>query len=255
VALAGLRTATGDIPGARAAAAEAVDGARTHGAGDQLREGLLLLGMARVFLGEPEDAEAVLAEALARSLAAGDGFAVAHSRTAQGQLRLVAGDREGAAALVAEAVGLARDRSGGPFALATALNMEATLSRLAGDDDTALDRLLEAAALAVEMGTLWTLVYTLPALGVQAARRGLPELAAHLFAAGAATSEATSLAVTFPPDRAVNTEQCEAVRAALGEVAFARARDAGRAVRPADVAALIAPLQRRPALRAGPAPR
>ena len=85
--------------------------------------------------------------------------------------------------------------------------------------------------MAAEVGTTWTLVYTLPALGILAARRGLFELAAVLFAAGAATAEASSVAVSFPPSREGADHWLATVRRELDPEAWARAED-GRA-RPA----------------------
>ena len=93
----------------------------------------------------------------------------------------------------------------------------------------------EAGTLAADVGTSWTLAYTLPGLAVVAARGGMPELAAELFAAGSATAEADSVAVTFPPDLAVAAQWLPAVRAELGEEAFAAAWERGRGLRPSDV--------------------
>ena len=89
-------------------------------------------------------------------------------------------------------------------------------------------------------GSSWTLVYALPGLAVLAARAGQPELAATLFAAGSATGEAGNVTLSFPPDLAVIAETLPQVRQRLGEESFRTAWDAGRGVRPADVARLAA---------------
>ena len=162
---------------------------------------------------------------------------------ARGQLLLRAGDLGGGTAELAVAERLAREL-GSPFSLATVLNVQASLALLAGDEDTALARWSEAADLAAEVRTTWTLAYTLPGLAVVAARRGLPDLAARLFAAGSATAEASSVAVAFPPDVEVARDALPEVRATLGETAFGRAWDAGRLVRPADVPALAREIRR-----------
>ena len=72
---------------------------------------------------------------------------------------------------------------------------------MTAEDAVALDKLIEAAELAADVGTTWSLVYTLAALAVLAARRSMTELAAVLFAAAGATAEASSVPVSFPPSR------------------------------------------------------
>jgi hypothetical protein len=127
------------------------------------------------------------------------------------------------------------------------LNVQASLALAADDDAAALDRWIEAAALAVEVGTTWTFVYTLPGLAVLAARSGMHQLAAELFAAGSATAEAASVAVTYPPDLESAGQWLPAVRAELGEDAFRRAWERGRGLRPDDVPRLAATISGRSA--------
>ncbi|SNS22436.1 Predicted ATPase [Geodermatophilus saharensis] len=235
--LAALRYASGDIPGTRAAAADAARLAAVAGAGDLRALALVLTGSAAVFLGDLPAAAADLDEALRLAAETGQTWARAHAVTARGQLLLQSGDHAGGAAELAVAERLAREL-GSPFTLATVLNVQASLAQLAGDEDTALARWTEAADLAAEVRTTWTLAYTLPGLAVVAARRGSPELSARLFAAGSATAEAASVAVAFPPDVELARLVLPEVRAALGEEAFGRAWDAGRLLRPGDVPAL-----------------
>ena len=223
--LAGLRFATGDIAGMRASAAEAVAASRDGSSRDRLADSLVMLGSSALLGGDFETAAQALREAVAD--AAGDGWALAHARTAQGQLGMVAGDLAASAASLADAEELAREL-GSPFTLATVLNVQASLARLQGRDERALEHLLEAGWLAVEVKTTWPLVYTLPALGALAAERDLPELATLLFAAGAATAEGSSLAVAFPPDVERAEQQLAAVRARLGDDEFRRVWARGR---------------------------
>jgi hypothetical protein len=122
-----------------------------------------------------------------------------------------------------------------PFTLATALNMQASLALAADEDRAAAAFLLEAADLAAAAGTTWTLVYTLPALAVIAARGGQPGTAAELFAAGSTTAEVAALAVSFPPDLQGARHWLHAVQVQLGPEAFDRAWDAGRRMTPVDV--------------------
>jgi tetratricopeptide (TPR) repeat protein len=189
----------------------------------------MLQGGAAVFEGDLEDAVAPLAEAATRATAAGDDFVLAHARFAQAQLAFRAGDVASGAKNLAEAEAIAR-QSELPFTLAVVLNMQATVAEATGADELALDKLSEAGVLAVEVDTTWPLVYTLPALGVLAARRGLFEVAATLFTAGAATAEASSVAVSFPPSREGAEHWLATVRRELDPETWRRAEDAGRAL-------------------------
>ena len=237
LALAGLRYAVGDIPGTRAAATDAVDAGRTGQVDTRLAEALLLQGGAAVFQGDLGAAVAPLAESASRAEAVGDDFVLAQARFAQGQLEFQAGDLDRSTAVLAEAEAIAR-RAGLPFTLTVVLNMQAMVAELTGADDVALEQLQESAALAAEVGTTWTLVYSMPALGILAARRGLFEVAAVLFAAGTATAEASSVAVSFPPSREGVDHWLATVRRELGPEAWARAEDAGRALSPESLADL-----------------
>ncbi|MGY1743053.1 MULTISPECIES: ATP-binding protein [unclassified Blastococcus] len=245
VAEAGLRYASGDIPGTAASGAAAVAAAREAGDDGVLALALVLTGSAAVFGGDLDAAAADLAEAVRLGRASGALLAETHAVMAEGQRLLQAGDPAGCRTALAEAEALAR-RLGGPFSLAAVLNMQATLAQATGDDAGALTPLTEAAELAAEVATSWGLAYTLPALAVCAAHRGRHEIAAELFAAGSATAEAASVAAAYPPDQEAARRWLPVVRAALGEEAFERAWRRGRGLRPADVPALAARISRAP---------
>jgi hypothetical protein len=232
-ARAGLRHASGDPAGMRQPAEEAVAAARAAGTDEVLAEALVLDGSAALFTGDLGRARTAVEELLALSQRA-DSWAGVHAGFAHGQLLMAEGDLSGADVVLHAAEADARTL-GAPFSLAIVLNIRASVALARGEDDTSLRCLVEAAELAAEVGTTWTLVFTLPALAVNAARRNQPELAARLFAAGSATAEASSLAVSFPPDLASAQHGLSAARAALGEEAFARAWDAGRRHRTSDV--------------------
>ncbi|UOY01841.1 ATP-binding protein [Blastococcus sp. PRF04-17] len=231
LALAALRFASGDVPGTAAAANASAEAARTAGDDDVRTQALVFACLAALFLGDLDVARARLAE-----VAAGDGtgWVPAHAAMTEGQLRFLSGDAGGAAEALAEADRLGRELAS-PFTLATILNVQASFALLADDDATALDKWSEAATLAAEVGTSWTLVYTMPGLAVLAARSGQFQLAAELFAAGSATAEAGSVAVTFPPDLEFARQYLAAVQERLGEDAFRRAWERGRGLRPGDV--------------------
>ncbi len=166
--------------------------------------------------------------------AVGVGWVHVHAVIVRSQLCLLSGDPAGATDAERAARALRN-----PFALATVLNMQGSVAQAAGDDALALDMLREAADLATEVGTTWTLVYTLPGLAVVAARRGQPELAAELFAAGSATAEAASLSRSFPPDLASAQRWLQAVQGDLGPATFERAWARGRRVVITEVPALV----------------
>ncbi len=243
LALAGLRNAAGDIAGTRAAATAVVELARVAEIDAMLADALMLQGGAAMFEGDLDAAVAPLADAAQRAAAAGDDFVLAQARFAEGQLQFRAGNLEASAEILAEAEAIGR-RSGLPFTLAVVLNMQAVVAEVTGADELALDKLSEAGALAAEVGTTWPLVYTLPALAVLAARRGLFDVAATLFAAGAVTAEASSVAVSFPPSREGAEHWLATVRRELDPESWRRAENAGRAL-PMDALADLAEQIRR----------
>jgi hypothetical protein len=232
LATAGFRYATGDPAGTAAAGRGAV--AHDRGSPPPLRpDALILQGSGEMVLGRPEAAQ-TLARAIAEARAIDDPWAMAHALLAEGQRLLTVGDVEAATTLLTEAERLAR-ALGSPFTLATVVNVQATESLLVGDEDGALERYRESTRLSVEVGTTWTLVYALAGLATIAGRHGQPEVAAVLFAAGATTSDVSSLVVAFPPDLAFAQEALSNARTDLGEVAFEAAWELGRDLRTDDL--------------------
>jgi predicted ATPase/transcriptional regulator with XRE-family HTH domain len=232
LATAGLRYATGDVAGTASAGVAAV--AHDPGTDPPIRQDALILqGSGELFLGRPE-AEATLADAVAAAAAVHDGWAKAHAELAEGQRLMTLGRFDAATETLAEAERFAR-ALGSPFTLATVLNVRATQDLLVGDDDAALARYQEATRLSAEVGTTWTLVYGLPGLATVAARRGQMDVAAVLFAAGATTSDASSLVVAFPPDLAFAQEAVARTQEALGDKAFREAWERGRDLRTEDL--------------------
>jgi predicted ATPase/DNA-binding XRE family transcriptional regulator len=242
--LAGIRYAAGDIPGTRAAATAVVELTPVAGTDELLADALMLQGGAAVFDGDLDAAVAPLAEAADRAVVTGDDFVLAQTRFAQGQLQFRAGNLETSVEILAQAEAIAR-RAGLPFSLAVVLNMQAVVADVTGADDLALGQLSEAGALAAEVRTTWPLVYTLPALGVLAARRGLFETAAVLFAAGIATAEASAVAVSFPPSREGAEHWLATVRRELDPESWARAEEAGRTLPLDQLAGLAAQIRQR----------
>ncbi len=190
----------------------------------------MLASSGAIFTGDLEGAAALLEELSGVTGPGAGAWVRAHGLIAEAQVALLRGDLEASARTLDTAEALARNGAG-PFALATARNMQATLALLAGDDDVALLCVAEAVRIAAEVGTAWTLVYSLPALATLAAKRALPELAAELFAAGAATAEATLVAVAFRPDLDAAEAHLGAVREQLTDAEFDRAWARGRELR------------------------
>ena len=140
--------------------------------------------------------------------------------------------------MLPEGVATAREL-GNPFTLATALNINATLTELLGDEPATAVLLGESVALSLGARLSWTLGYALPALASVAQRVGDPASAAWLFGAGASISAADAVDPTFPVSRALSDRGLDATRAALGEPAFTREWDAGRAASDAEIQARV----------------
>lgn len=229
VAVAGLRYASGDLPGMAAYAEAAVAAARAAASPELLAEALVLSGSAAVALdggGGPQ-----LAEAQTVGASYDDVWVLAHAAAAEGQRRRRHGDLAGCAEVLRQAMDLARSL-GSPFTLATVLNARASLALAGGDHDAALDDLTAAVELAAEVGTTWTLAYSLPSLAAVAVERGQPELAAELLAAAAQAAEVT---VAYPPGAGGEQATLSVLQDELGPTRFASAWTRGRTLRPEDV--------------------
>ena len=241
IALAGLRYATGDVPGTCEAGAAAIESSRSVGRVELLGEALLLAASGAAFAGDMRVTADRLGEAAALGSDVGPWLEI-HLRLLRGQLEVLTGDLEAARSTLAEVERRAR-RWGSPFSLATVLNVEASLAKLAGEDSDALELLIEAAALAAEAGIGWTQVYTVPALADLAVRGGQPELAVRLYAAAATLAEATGLAVSYPPDVDRGLAGMALARAQVDPSEFERLWESGRALGPGEVAELAGSLR------------
>ena len=157
---------------------------------------------------------------------------------ARAQLQMMSGELEAAGDALGEAEDAARSAVG-PFTLAMVLNVQATLANIHGDDDRVLDRVALAIRTAAAAGVVWTLVYSLPILAAQTARRGHHELAVALFAASKSTADASSLSVAFRPDQEDAAAQLEAMRLELSEDDFRRAWEWGRSLTVDEIVDLI----------------
>lgn len=249
LALAGLRYATGAIAATFSAATAAVERFGESRSDLQgLAEALVIQGSAALFSGDVSAAVDPLRDAIAISEEVSDRWTYAHAVIATSQLQMLTGDLETSRTTIQDAELVAREL-GCAFTLATALNMRASLALAAGSFGDALEPLTEAASLATEVGTTWTLVYTLPALAIVAGRQGLPDVATVLLSAGAATAKASSLVVSFPPDRDSAESYLGQLRAQLDDAAFTEAWQHGQDLAPAAMSEYIAQIKRSSAPR------
>lgn len=246
LALAGLHLATGDLEGTRRHAESAAGAARAVGDRAVFAEALVLACMGAAFAGDLSGASTHLEE-LSGLVGEDEGaWLQAHVLLARAQLALLGGDLEGTTASLDMAEALARSGAG-PFTLATALNVRTTVALLVEDDDLALRSATEAAELAADVRTSWTLVYTLSALAALAVRRGRADLAAELYAAGAATAETSLVEVAFRPDLESAEAHLQEVRRRLSDEEFDRCWTRGRTLGMAEVLELLPEISVRPA--------
>jgi tetratricopeptide (TPR) repeat protein len=181
-----------------------------------------------LFQGEHGRAAALYEEALGLSRALGDTRGSAVWLDSLGMVVSQQGEHERAAALYEEALGLFRalgDRRGSANALGNLGRV--VLSQ--GDYGRAAALLEEALLLSRDIGT-WELVAAgVESLAWVAASCGQARQAARL--CGAAEAQREALGAPLPPDeRAGHDQAVAAMRAALGEQAFAAAWAAGRAL-------------------------
>ncbi len=236
LAVAGLCFATGDIERARSHGAAAAAGA--HGDGEVLTEALLLCAMGAAFAGDLPMAGSHLADLSELDVHEDDAWTRALLLISQAQVSLLAGNLEQCRVELDLAEGLAR-RGAGPFVLGTVLNLQSTLALVVDDEDVALRSASEAAELAADVGTSWTLVYTLSTLATLAVRRGRPDLAAVYFSAGAAAAEATLVEMAFRPDRESADVHLAEVQRQLSADEFDRCWAMGRSLQLGDLVDLV----------------
>ncbi len=116
------------------------------------------------------------------------------------------------------------------FTLATNLNIQATISQLAGDDERTEGLLRESVELSSALRDSWALVYGLVGLAGVVARRGEPKRAARLFGAAKALGDAASVTVAFPPAKTLYEQDLANVRGQLDAEAFKGSLAEGRAM-------------------------
>ncbi len=207
---------------------------------------LSLLGWVARYQGEFDRAAALCAESLAVFRSIGDKWGVAlvlsHLGSARGRL----GHTAMARALLEESVTLSRDLVNRPQ-LAVSLHELARVALVEGRGEHAAELEREALALRRDEGEMWGIAESMEGLAAIAAARELWEPAARL--SGAAEAVRDMVHVPLPAaDRDDHTQRLAAISEAMGEPAFAAARETGRAMTLDDAIEYALP-QNQPAVR------
>jgi predicted ATPase/DNA-binding CsgD family transcriptional regulator/transcriptional regulator with XRE-family HTH domain len=216
-----------DNPAARALAEEGLACARAAGDSHVLAQALSRLGLA-IGGRDPAAARAAQEESLTLFRAQGNAWECSVALNALAGVVRGAGTRTDARRCYGEALAIRRgigDRRG----VAIVLHNLGVLTALEGGGPRAVARFREALALFRDVGDRHGVASCLAGLGGLAATAGAPERAARLYGAAAPESSRAGTAL-HPPSRDVHDRALAAVRAAMGEPAFATAWSAGRAM-------------------------
>jgi predicted ATPase/DNA-binding CsgD family transcriptional regulator len=261
----------GDYAAARARLEESIAIGRNLGDPASVAYALCFLGIGDLLRRDLAALQSLVEESVARSRAAGDRWGLATSLSTLGILAILTERLDQAAGPLAEGLALAREM-GETWGLAWVLQCAGELARAQGDDERARALYEESLALYHELGHRYMAATVLHNLGYVAQHEGelpralasfaealaehakhgdreiiglclggvagmvgllgQPEQAARLFGAASAAIEAAGTSI-WPVDRVDYERNLAAVRARLGDVAFAAAWETGRALPPA----------------------
>ena len=198
-------------------------------------ESLFCLGIAAQMQGHYARAEPSLEECLALRRARGDERGAAAALSVLGGNALRREDVGRAIALLTESLAMIR-RHDDPWGHALHLALLGHAELAAGSVEGARARFAESAGLLRAIGNPWYLPWSLDGLAGVAAAEVQPRLAARLCGAGDALRErlGSALPSVYPAGHA---RTLAAARAAMGDEAFAAAREEGRALAPEGVIA------------------
>lgn len=180
--------------------------------------------------GDFASARALYEEAISLSGPAGDdpGLSIYLGEASRGE-----GDGDRAAELLSAGLALAGEQEHG---VGIARYHQALLQRDRGDLDGAAKRASEAARLLGQAGDLWHVSLSLEILALVASRRDGSERATRLLGAGEGLRDRIGAALPSAHE-ARHGETVARIRAELGDDAFGRAWESGRAMRPDQVLA------------------
>ncbi len=251
----------GDPARARALLQEGLDLARANGDRFNVVRLVNNLGVVAMIQGEHELAWSLFQESLAGYRALGSTSMVAMSLTLLGRVAFFRGDAERAGPLLEESVAMSR-AAGFTQNLGLALTGLARLTRTRGEPERATALFQESLTHRRAIGDMHGVAECLDGLAGIARVQGKPARATRLFGAAEALREAIGVRVS-PSNRALSEPDLLAVRAALGQQAFAAAWAEGQALSleaaieealapPEPVAADATPRAARPEAAAGP---
>jgi non-specific serine/threonine protein kinase len=218
----------GDIDRAAALLQESAAIFRAVGDSGGLAYALVVLGLIVLYQGDPARARRLLEESVARFRTEGNTWGVALALRNLGEVATTEGDPAARRALLEDSVRLFR-AVGDNWGLALALNNAGDVVRGQGDAGQAAHLLAESLALFRELGDKQGIAWCLAQMAGAAAQAGQAERAARIFGAVAALLESIDARLD-PVDRAEYTQNVAAVRAHLGEPAFAAAWAEGAAL-------------------------
>jgi predicted ATPase/class 3 adenylate cyclase len=186
------------------------------------------LGLAALQEGDAQRAAPLVAESLAVSRAIGDPWAIARALLSLAQTAYVQGEYSRAEALFEECLALMR-QAGSTSHSAVALLYLGHAARAQGNFRRATALYQEGLALSQGLGDKLRVLRELEGLATAVAAEGRAERATRLLGTASSLRDLLGSA-RHPMDRAAVEAALEAVRAALGEEAFAAAWAAGRAL-------------------------
>jgi predicted ATPase/DNA-binding CsgD family transcriptional regulator len=216
----------GDVGRTAALAEEALALARAHGYAPGAARAMFALGVAADWGDDLEHAAARYEEARALLRALGDTFYLGLTLGNLADVRLWQGDVDGAGSLVAEALNVWRDADN-EWGLTGAITVAGAVALARNDRDRAVRLYAESLSRVRILGDQRIIAGTLAAMAVFPLAAGQAERAANWLGAAAGTQEA--LGGGPLSDHRHHLRILAATRASLGEAAFAKAADAGRA--------------------------
>jgi predicted ATPase/class 3 adenylate cyclase len=178
------------------------------------------------YQGNFEEAVKLYEEVVVLRREIGDKRGIAHSLYALGRFVLGQGDHERAVALGEEGLAMCRELED-KWGIAVSLGILGHVARHQGDYSRATRLVKESLALSRELGFKLGIALCLEELAGSTGAQGQPERAAHLYGAAEALRQVIGSPI-LPSERADYDRSVAAVRAGLGEEAFAKAWAEGR---------------------------